>query len=202
MTLSPKNIDPDTELFLEVKKGTHQAFRSLYQKYHPRILNLVFRFIPDRQEAEDVTQEVFLRVFGGAKTFSPEAKFSTWLYRVTVNRCFSHQKKIKREKEKYMSESELYSGQEPPNSATIENHPDSLASPNGQMLQKELREKIQSALDKLPSDQKMAFLLSQYEGLSYKEVARISGKSQKAVERQIYHARQKLKKFLRPYISE
>jgi len=196
-----KRIDGDTELFLKVKKGDDQAFKKLYQKYYQKTLNLIFRFIPDQQYAEDIAQDVFLRAYSGAKSFSPRAKFSTWLHKITVNRCFSYHRKLKREKEKYSSESDLHLTGAAANPVTIENHPTSLSPPNGHALQKELYEAIQSALDKLPPDQKMAFILSQYEGLSYKEVARASGNSEKAVERQIYHARQKLKKLLKPYVS-
>ena len=199
--VNQKRIDSDTELFLKVKKGDDQAFKKLYQKYYQKILNLIFRFIPNQQYAEDIAQEVFLRVYSGANSFSPRAKFSTWLHKITVNRCFSYHRKLKREKENYSSESDLPFTREAANPGTIENHPTSLSPPNGQVLQKELNQAIQSALHKLPSDQRMAFVLSQYEGLSYKEVARISEKSEKALERQIYHARQKLKKLLKPYVS-
>jgi RNA polymerase sigma-70 factor (ECF subfamily) len=194
-------MDADTRLFLRTKEGDDQAFKKLYQKYYKIILNLIFRFIPNHQDAEDIAQEVFLRAYFGARTFSPQSKFSTWLYKITVNRCFSHHKKIKRDRKKYISESDLHSEEEASNSVNIENNPSALSSPNGHIIQKELHQVIQSALNKLPPDQKMAFILLEYSGLSYQEIARVSGGSVKAVERRIYHARQKLRKLLKPYIK-
>ena len=99
-----KIIDADTEVFLKVKKGDEQAFRKLYKKFYPQILNLIFRFTSDRGHAEDIAQEVFIRAYFGAKTFYPQAKFSTWLYKIAVNRCFSHYKKNKNERELHINE--------------------------------------------------------------------------------------------------
>jgi len=193
-------MDADTRLFLRIKEGDDQAFKKLYQRYYKIILNLIFRFIPNHQDAEDIAQEVFLRAYFGARTFSPQSKFSTWLYKITVNRCFSHHKKIKRNREKYISESDLHSEEEASNSVNIENNPSALSSPNGQILHKELHQVIQSALHQLPPDQRMAFILLEYSGLSYQEIARVSRGSVKAVERRIYHARHKLRKLLKPYV--
>lgn len=194
-------MDADTRLFLKAREGNEQAFKELYQKHYHRVLNLIFRFLASRQDAEDIAQEVFLRVYRGARTFSPRAKFSTWLYRITVNRCFSHQKKAKRHKDKYISDWDLLRDPKATHPMDIQEYPSSEPSPNGHIVQKELHQEIQSALDRLPPEQRMAFVLSQYEGLSYREVARISGKSEKTVERQIYHARRKLKKLLKSYIT-
>lgn len=193
--------DADTELFLEVKEGNDQSFSKLYQKYYPKTLNLIYRFIPDKEHAEDIAQDIFVRVYFGAKTFSPQSKFSTWLYKVTVNRCFSHHKKAKRERERYVIESDLAHDEKDDNPLNIENHPSTLAPPDEDIIKHEVNQEIQSALNKLPADQKMAFLLLEYDGLSYQEIARVSGASVKAVERRIYHARQKLKTLLKAYIS-
>lgn len=197
-----KIIDADTEVFLKVKKGDEQAFRKLYKKFYPQILNLIFRFISDREHAEDIAQEVFIRAYFGAKTFYPQSKFSTWLYRITVNRCFTHRKKIRHESERYVNESVLSVGAEDSSSLNFfENHPSSLPNPEEHVVRNELHGEIQSALNKLSPEQKMAFILLEYSGLSYQEIARISGVSAKAVERRIYHAREKLKRLLKKYIS-
>jgi RNA polymerase sigma-70 factor (ECF subfamily) len=196
-----KIMDADTEVFLKVKKGDEQAFRKLYKKFYPKILNLIFRFISDRGHAEDIAQEVFIRAYFGAKTFYPQAKFSTWLYKIAVNRCFSHCKKIRYERERYVNESVLSVGAEDISSLTFENRPSSLPTPEEHIVRDEFHQEIRSALNKLPPDQKMAFILREYSGLSYQEIARISGASVKAVERRIYRARGKLKTLLKKYIS-
>jgi RNA polymerase sigma-70 factor (ECF subfamily) len=187
-------MDEDTELFLALKKGDKLAFSKLFQKYYPKIVNLIYRFLfNEKKDVEDLAQEIFCRAYFGARSFSPQAKFSTWLYKIAVNRCFSHYHKIKRRRESYQDD-----GQETQN---FENHPSPINSPDTQIIQKELHQEIQAALDKLPPDHKMAFILLESAGLSYQEIARISGTSVKAVERRIYHARQKLKELLTPYIS-
>ena len=196
-----KTINGDTELFLKVKEGDDQAFKKIYQKFYPKILNLIFRFISDRGHAEDIAQEVFIRVYFGAKAFYPQAKFSTWLYKIAVNRCFSHRKKIRYERERYVNESVLSVGAEDISSLTFENRPSSLPTPEEHIVRDEFHQEIQSALNKLPPDQKMAFILREYSGLSYQEIARISGASVKGVERRIYRARGKLKTLLKKYIS-
>ena len=187
-------MDEDTELFLALKKGNNLAFSKLFHKYYPKIVNLIYRFLSDdKKDVEDLAQEIFCRVYFGAHTFSPQAKFSTWLYKVAVNRCLSHYHKIKRGKEGHQHDDNK--------TQNFENHPSSINSPDTQIIQEELHQEIQVALDKLPPDQKMALILLEYAGLSYQEIARISGTSVKAVERRIYHARQKLKEVLTPYIS-
>jgi len=196
-----KIIDADTEVFLKVKKGDEQAFRKLYKKFYPQILNLIFRFTSDRGHAEDIAQEVFIRAYFGAKTFYPQAKFSTWLYKIAVNRCFSHYKKNKNERELHINESGLSPNWEDASSVNFENYPSSLPTPDEHIIRNELHGEIRAALHKLPHDQKMAFILLEYSGLSYQEIARISGTSVKAVERRIYRARDKLKTLLKKYIS-
>ena len=187
-------MDEDTELFLALKKGDELAFSKLFQKYYPKIVNLIYRFMfNEKKDVEDLAQEIFCRAYFGARTFSPHAKFSTWLYKIAVNRCVSHYHKIKRRRESYQDDDQ--------ETQNFENHPSSINCPETHIIQKEIHQEIQAALDKLPPDQKMAFILLESAGLSYQEIARISGTSEKAVERRIYHARQKLKELLTPYIS-
>lgn len=194
-------MDADTELFLQVREGNDQAFKQLYQKHYRKTLNLIFRFVHNEQDAEDIAQEVFLRAYYGARSFSPRAKFSTWLYRITVNRCFSHHKKAKRHKEKHPSDSDFLGDPKLAHPADIQEYPSSEPSPNGHIVRKELHQEIRSALDRLPAEQRMAFVLLEYAGLSYQEIATVTSASPKAVERRIYHARQKLRGLLKPYLA-
>ncbi len=195
MPLNKTLGNDDTDLFLRVKKGDDEAFSALFSKYYPRVLNIVYRFLGNKDEAEDIAQDVFLRAYRASKTFVPKSKFSTWLYRITVNRCFSRYKQLRRDQEKFSGEVEFRKNHtERP--AIIDNSPSLDPSPSDAALQKESHHEIQTALDKLPPDQKMALILREYEGRSYKKIARISGCSVKAVERRIYHARQRLKELL------
>ena len=161
-------MDEDTKLFLALKKGDDLAFKKLYQKYYPKIVNLIYRFLfNEKKDVEDLAQEIFLRAYFGVNTFSPKAKFSTWLYKITTNRCFSHYHKIKRRRESYQDDDK--------ETQNFENHPSPINSPDTQIIQKELHQVIQAALDKLPPDQKMAFVLLESAGLSYQEIAQVAG---------------------------
>lgn len=185
----------DTDYFLRVKKGDKEAFEELFRKYYPKVFNISYRFLPDRSLAEDITQDVFLRAYRASKTFVPKSKFSTWLYRITVNCCFSRYKQLKREQEKFFSETGFRNTDNgSPN--PVNNIPSLSPSPADVALQKEFHGEVQSALNTLPPDQRMALTLREYEGFSYKEIASISGCSVKAVERRIYRARQWLKEIL------
>ncbi len=191
----------DTELFLRVKGGEKEAFTALFRKYYPKVLNVAYRFLPNRHHAEDIAQDVFLRVFRGAKDFVPAAKFSTWLYTITVNCCLTYVKKLRRDKGKCLSESEVALEEEREAGFTLEQNPSADGSPEGDVLQGESVKMLQDALDTLSPDQKMAFILLHYGELSYREIAEASGSTTKAVERRIYHARQKLQELLKPYLT-
>jgi RNA polymerase sigma-70 factor, ECF subfamily len=194
-------VDSDTELILAVKAGNEEAFNKLYRKYYPKVLNVAFRFIPDQKHAEDIAQEVFLRVYYGAKTFSPQAKFSTWLYRITSNRCFSRYRQFRKEKHLCINEADMPLSSNQNDGALIDHHPAPTPSPADQLLQHELSQTVQTALEQLSSDQRMALVLLEYAGLTYQEIAQASGCTVKAVERRIYHARKRLRELLGPYLA-
>jgi RNA polymerase sigma-70 factor (ECF subfamily) len=82
----------DHDLIRSVADGDDYAFKVLVYRYQQQVLNLIFRYLGDRSEAEDLTQEVFLRVWKSARTFKPKAKFTTWLYRIAINLCINRQR--------------------------------------------------------------------------------------------------------------
>ena len=176
----------DTELFIKAKQGDNQAFSELFRKYYPKDLNIIYRFLPNRDEAEDIAQEVFLRAYRAAKAFVPKSKFSTWLYRITVNCCLSHYKRLRREHARLVSETDFQTDDNEP--SIIDNAPSPRTSPAELLLEKETQEEIQSALDRLPRDQKMALILLEYGGLSYKEIADKLDKSADAVRKLVSRA--------------
>lgn len=190
----------DTELFLRVKGGDDRAFRELFQKYYPKVLNIVYRFLPNRQYAEDIAQDIFLRAYRGSKRFVPTAQFSTWLYTITVNCCLSACKRLKREQALCLSEADLAGANILDSFGLIEHSPQSPETQEDQLLRDESVQALQAALAELTDEQRMALTLSEYAGLSYKEIARVSDCSAKAVERRIYHAKKKLRTLLRPYL--
>ena len=91
-------LPPTEELMARIGKGDEDAFEILVNRHQTSILNLTYRFIGDRTQAKDLAQEVFIRVWQGAKTYEPKAKFTTWIYRITANLCFNELKSARRKK--------------------------------------------------------------------------------------------------------
>ena len=89
---------PSEELMARIAKGDEEAFEVLVNRHQGSILNLAYRFIGDRTQAKDLAQEVFIRVWQAAKSYEPKAKFTTWIYRITANRCFNELKSSRRKK--------------------------------------------------------------------------------------------------------
>ena len=89
--------DPDVECMLKVKKGDRVAFEILMRKYYPRILNFVYRFLGNRQLSEDLTQDVFLKVYKSARRYRPRSKFQTWLYTIAKNSCLNELRRNRRQ---------------------------------------------------------------------------------------------------------
>ena len=195
-------LSNDTDLFLRVKKGDNEAFGQLFRKYYPKVLTISYRFLADRQRAEDLAQEVFLKAYNAAKTFVPKAKFSTWLHTITVNTCLTYQKRHARELEKITTEADLVFSEDANDVYRASNHSSSALNfqltlrPDEHAQQKETEREVHAALKQVPPDQRIALILLEYKGLSYQEIAKACGCSTKAVERRIYHARQKLRELL------
>ncbi len=174
--------------------GDRDAFEILTLRHQRSVLNFIYRFLGDRTAAEDLAQEVFLRVWQSAPTYKPTAKFTTWLYRITVNLCINKQqsdgiKKLltasfTRQKEKEsMAESSM-------------GHAGKTASPEERLLVAERKHRILNALQQLPDNQKMAIILKTYDDLTYQEIAGIMGRSVAAVDSLLIRAKKNLFKKL------
>lgn len=165
--------DEDNELMLSFKEGDVNAFEELIKKHEKSILNLVYRFLGSSNDAEDLTQEVFLRVYRAKDTWQPKAKFSTWLYRITANLCFNW-----RRRKTPLSLEDI----SPPPASTEEN----VDNP-------EIKREVQKALLELPKNQRLALILCHYEDKSYQEISELLGYSVSSVKSLIFRARQNLK---------
>lgn len=191
-------MDQDAKLMLKFAKGEISAFEQLLKKYKESVINIAYRFIQDRAEAEDIAQDVFLRVYYSAKRYKPVSKFSTWIYKITKNVCLNRLRAQKRFRTVFLDtpvssdEGEII--QETPNSKP--NHP-------LENLEKmELKHVVKEAIDSLPPNQRMAIILQKYEGLSYKEISEIIGCSISAVDSLLQRAKQSLKKKLASYFGK
>jgi len=180
------------DLMARIANGDDDAFEILVNRHQTSILNLIYRFIGDRTQPKDLAQEVFFKVWQSAKSYKPEAKFTTWLYRITTNLCFNELKSSRRKKWFSFSRSDDQSGD------TIEETlPDTAPSAEDLLIEKERSRQISDALQSLPENQRMALILKRYDGLSYQEIAQIIGCSVSAVESLIVRAKKTLQEKLR-----
>jgi RNA polymerase sigma-70 factor (ECF subfamily) len=192
------NEIPSEELMARIADGDEYAFETLVHRHQTSVLNLIYRFIGDRTKAQDLAQEVFLRVWQAAKTYKPEAKFTTWIYRITTNLCFNELKSARRKKWFSFNRSD-----EDSENTLEQTLADSSPSAEDLLLSKERNRQISDALQSLPANQRMALVLKRYDGLSYQEIAQIIGCSVSAVDSLIVRAKrtlqEKLKNFCHTY---
>jgi RNA polymerase sigma-70 factor (ECF subfamily) len=185
----PAHPDPDVALMLRFQKGDEAAFEELVKRHTRPILNLVYRYVGDASRAEDVAQDIFVKVYRARMKYEPKAKFSTWLYRVAVNHCLNDIRSRK---------------SQPSLAAPINDlleHP-SGEDPDARLRREELRRAVKDALDDLPENQRLAVLLARYEELSYEEIAETMGMSLEAVKSVLFRAKENLQRALARFARE
>jgi RNA polymerase sigma-70 factor, ECF subfamily len=179
------------DLMARIAEGDDHAFEILVNRHQTSVLNLIYRFIGDRTQAKDLAQEVFLRVWQSAKSYEPKAKFTTWIYRITVNLCFNELKSSRRRN--WFQFLRFGEDQEKTaEDAVIDPSP----SPEDLLIDREQSQQIKEALHGLPENQRMALILKRYDDLSYEEIARILGCSVSAVESLLVRAKRTLQEKL------
>jgi len=185
---------PSEDLMARIAKGDNDAFEILVNRHQTSVLNLIYRFIGDRTQAKDLAQEVFIKVWQAVKTYKPEAKFTTWLYRITANLCLNELKSARRKKWFSFNRSD-----ENGEHTFEETLADSAPSSEDLLLEKERSRQISDALQRLPENQRMALILKRYDDLSYQEIAKIIGCSVSAVESLLVRAKRTLQEKLKNY---
>ena len=183
--------DVDTRRMLRFTQGDPQAFEQLFNKYSRAIINFALKFVGDQAMAEDLAQEIFLKVYTGKTTYRAEAKFKTWLYRIASNACISELRKPRYR--------QAFQSLDTPAGADYEEGPRAVEvpAPEGmgplqQLEVKEMRRALKAAVTALPENQRLAFILTRYQNLSYQEVAVVLNSSESAVKSLIHRARETL----------
>ena len=185
----------DALLIKAFQRGDKRAFDQLVIRHKDRIFNLCYRFIGDYEEANDSAQEAFVKAYGSLKTFRLESAFSTWLYRIAVNTCKNKLGSSSyRAKRKTVSLDNLGNNEVGALPMEIQN---GTPSPLARMEEKERRRLVQTALDALPAEFKMVVALRDIEGLSYEEIAQVTGLNLGTVKSRIARARTDLRNKLR-----
>ncbi len=184
--MSPDFADPDIELMLRFQKGDERAFEELVAKHTRGVLNLVYRYLGDATRAEDVAQDIFVKVYRARMKYEPKAKFSTWLYRIAVNHCLNE---IRARKSQPAIAAPINDMLEEPEGE----------NPDARLSRAELQQAVKSAIDSLPENQRMAVILARYEDMCYDEIAQTMGMSLEAVKSVLFRAKENLKEALSKY---
>lgn len=181
----------DQELIEGLSGRDNTAINYLVSTYQKRVIKTAFYFIGNLEDAEDLSQEIFLDIVKSIGSFRGTSSFSTWLYRICVNRSINVIRKNNRRK--IFTSLEHFFRQSDENGRTIEREPSNECDP---FDEKETKEFLSYAISKLPENQRIAFVLSKYEELSYKEIAEIMNNSVSSVESLIHRAKINLQKML------
>jgi RNA polymerase sigma-70 factor (ECF subfamily) len=190
--------DPDVRLMLQVRAGDAQAFEELMLRYQNRLLSLLTHLVGQRDLAEDLTQEVFLRVYRARKRYVPGAKFSTWLFTIAGNVASNALRTKARRREVVLPPSDSDTGAHTLEEAAVAA---SGLMPSRQIDRAELRAAVQQAIGTLNDRQRMAVLLAKFEHFSYAEIAEVMGMSPQAIKSLLSRARGNLREAIQPYLD-
>lgn len=189
--------DPDVQLMLRVREGDDAAFARLVALYQDRLVGLLTHLVGERDVAEDLAQDVFLRVHRARNGYEPTAKFSTWLFRIAHNLASNSRRGRRRRKEVSFAGSSEVSDSRPQEVLVPEK---SAFMPARQVARQELQGVVREALDELGERQKLAVLLHKFEGMSYADIAETMDLTPQAVKSLLSRARESLRGKLEGYI--
>ncbi len=188
--------DGDLEFVRACQKGDVNAFDVLVAKYQRKMFNVAYRMLGNDDEAADVTQEAFVAAYKAIKTFKTEAKFSTWLYSITVNHAKNRlrQMRVKKGREIFLS-----AGTENPE---VESRPQNNGNPYATMEQKERDALVQQCISSLDDEYREVLILRDIQGLSYEEIRGILNIPEGTVKSRLARARQSLKDGLVKFLGD
>ncbi|MEI7909884.1 MAG: sigma-70 family RNA polymerase sigma factor [Verrucomicrobiota bacterium] len=184
----------DVALMVRIGAGDHAAFRSLVERHQDAVVGTVAKMLGNPSEAEDISQQVFLRLWHHAKNYRPDAKFTTYLFTITRNLVFNESRRRSRRKEVSSDERGEFSNLQ------IEADPE--RQPDSELLQAELQTAVDAAIAALPEAQRLAVVLRRYEQMPYEEIATVLGLSVSAVKSLLFRARTTLRDSLSSYLAD
>jgi len=191
--------DPDVRLMLEVRDGNAAAFEELMLRYQNRLVTVLEHLVNSRDQAEELAQEVFLRVYRARKSYVPDAKFSTWLFTIANNVASNALRSRIRRREVSLEAAE--SGPLGANPLARVVAASSGLMPARQLDKAEMRDIIRAALASLNDRQRMAVLLSKFEDMSYADIAEAMQMTPQAIKSLLSRARLNLREILEPYLE-
>ena len=190
----------DVQLMLDVKAGDEQSFALLLHRYRMPLVNFLYRMVRNREQAEDLAQEVFIRVYRARADYVPSAKFTTWLFRIATNLALNSVRDTRHQRMEVSLDAPVTvdseEGDERPldvaeKNPNIEEH----------LVQEAQRDMIRHAIDKLPEKQRAAVLLHKYQDLDYGEISKILSCSESALKSLLFRAYETLRVELAPLVA-
>jgi RNA polymerase sigma-70 factor (ECF subfamily) len=184
-------VNPEeTEVISRCQRGDQEALKEIFDKYHEKVYRIAYGVVRQREEALDIVQEVFIKLFRSIKNFKGRSRFYTYLYRMVMNTAIDHARKTGKQLISSLDEEGSF---EP--SDEVEKGPERI------LLQKELEERVKRAMDKLPAEQKAALIFRDVEGLSYQEMAEAIGCSIGTVMSRLHYGRKRMQELLKDYVE-
>jgi RNA polymerase sigma-70 factor (ECF subfamily) len=178
---------------LNVGGGDERAFEQLIERHQSAVVGTVAKMLGNSSDAEDIAQQVFIRLWKSAPRYKPKAKFTTFLFTITRNLVFNESRRLSRTKQYSMNEREDDFHLQTPDSQT--------AAPDEDIQHRELQAAVDQAIAELPEKQRLAVILRRYENMPYEEIGSILKLSVSAVKSQLFRARHTLRESLQHYLD-
>jgi len=192
---SPESAS-DAEIMLRVKTGDQQAFDYLVQKYRRPLVSFMYRMARNTAAAEDLAQEVFLRVYRSRESYEASAKFTTWLYRIATNLAVNHARDTRHER----PEVQVSLDEPDDDTGTTLELPDGNLTAEQAMVRRERMLAIRSKVEALPEQQKLAVIMHKYQQMDYKQIADVLKKSESATKSLLFRAYETLREQLKEFV--
>ena len=195
--VSPEAAVSDVDVMLRVKTGDESAFAYLVQKYRRPMVGFMCRLCHNPSTAEELAQEVFLRVYRSRTSYEPSAKFTTWLYRIATNLAVNHARDTRHER----AENTVRLDEPDKETGTTPDLADDSLSAEEQILKRERLAAIRSVVNALPERQRAAVLMHKYQQMDYREIAGVLKLSESATKSLLFRAYETLREQLKKYVS-
>ncbi len=189
---SPADTE-DVRLMQLISGGDMSAFEDLVERHQALVAGTVARMLGSNSDVEDIAQQVFMRVWKSARRYMPQAKFTTWLLKITRNLVFNEMRRRKRHASTPL--------QAQPGEEELQLKDEIGSTPDASLLERELQQAIDSAIGQLPETQRMALVLRRYEELTYEQIADVLDQSVPAVKSLLFRARTELRERLASYLA-
>ena len=193
---SVAGAESDAEIMLRAKVGDSSAFDYLVQKYRRPMISFMYRMVRNAAAAEDLAQEVFLRVYRSRTSYEASAKFTTWLYRIATNLAVNHARDTRHER----PEVQVSLDEPDEESGTTLELPDGNLTAEQAIVRRERMLAIRSKVEALPEQQRLAVVMHKYQHMDYKQIAEVLKKTESATKSLLFRAYETLREQLKEFV--